>query len=106
MTRIDKALEEAYRVLKKGGRFMCLEFSKVNQEPFRSIYKVYNHNVLPIMGGLIAKDEASYRYLAESIEQFDDQETFLRRLQTAGFVHANYQNLTLGIVAIHSGFKI
>eukprot|EP01017_Pseudomicrothorax_dubius_P033408 TRINITY_DN4474_c0_g1_i5.p1 TRINITY_DN4474_c0_g1~~TRINITY_DN4474_c0_g1_i5.p1 ORF type:complete len:365 (-),score=52.63 TRINITY_DN4474_c0_g1_i5:44-1138(-) len=106
VTRIDDALREAHRVLKKGGRFLCLEFSKVQFEPFSSFYKLYTMNILPVMGSFIARDSDSYRYLAESIDKFDDQKTLLNRLERAGFSYCSYKNLSLGIVAIHSGFKL
>jgi len=104
--RIEVALSEAYRVLKKGGRFLCLEFSKVENPLFNQLYGFYNFNLLPIMGQVIAGDKESYQYLAESIERFPDQETFLAMIEDAGFEYATYKNYTNGIVAVHSGFKL
>ena len=103
---IPKALKEAYRVLKPGGRFLCMEFSKVENPIFSQIYKEYIFNVIPIMGKVITNDSESYTYLAESIDQFHDQETLKGMLEDAGFGYVSYENLTNGICAIHSGFKL
>lgn len=102
----EKALKEAFRVLKKGGRFMCLEFSKLESEPFNSIYKLYSFNVIPLMGKILVNDSESYSYLAESIEKFYDQKTLLKMMQDAGFQFCSYKNLSMGVCAIHSGFKL
>eukprot|EP00331_Platyophrya_macrostoma_P003516 CAMPEP_0176424648 /NCGR_PEP_ID=MMETSP0127-20121128/10949_1 /TAXON_ID=938130 /ORGANISM="Platyophrya macrostoma, Strain WH" /LENGTH=237 /DNA_ID=CAMNT_0017805719 /DNA_START=242 /DNA_END=955 /DNA_ORIENTATION=+ len=104
--RKEKALSEAFRVLKKGGRFMCLEFSKVQNPVLSQLYNFYSFNIIPVLGQVIANDRHSYQYLVESIDKYWDQETFLQKLKEAGFSYANYKNLTDGIVAIHSGFKI
>lgn len=106
VTRIDDALKEAYRVLKPGGRFFCLEFSKVQFEPLSKLYDVYSFKVLPKMGELIANDSESYKYLAESIRQFPNQEALKTRLEQAGFEQCRYTNLSNGISAIHTGKKI
>lgn len=106
VTNIPKALKEAHRVLKKGGRFMCLEFSKVQNPLFREFYKFYSFNVIPQMGKIVANDYDSYKYLVESIEMFHSQEEFKRLIIEAGFKNVQYTNLTNGIVAIHSGFKL
>lgn len=103
---VPKALKEARRVLKKGGRFMCLEFSKVQNPLFREIYQAYSFGVLPVMGGIVANDSDSYKYLAESIDRFYSQEELQALMEEAGFKFCNYENLSDGIAAIHSGFKL
>jgi len=106
VVRVDQALSEAYRVLKPGGRFMCLEFSKVTVPGLDSLYDFYSFQVIPPMGKVIAGDWDSYQYLVESIRQFPDQETFKKMIKNAGFRFVSYENLTFGVAAIHSGFKI
>ncbi len=104
--RIDKALAEAYRVLKPGGRFLCLEFSAVDVPLLDKVYDAYSFNVIPGMGQLVAGDAESYRYLVESIRRFPHQERFAEMIRSAGFSRVSYRNLTGGIAAIHSGWKI
>lgn len=104
-TDIPKALKEAHRVLKPGGKFLCLEFSQVQNPLLNTIYDFYSMNLIPIMGKLIAGDEGSYKYLVESIRKFPDQESFKKMIEEAGFVAVNYTNLTFGTVAIHGGYK-
>lgn len=106
VTHIDKALKEAYRVLKPGGQFVCLEFSKVNNPLIGQVYDFYSYEIIPTMGSIIANDRESYQYLVESIRKFPDQETFLNMIQDAGFKNCYYENLTFGVVAIHHGFKV
>eukprot|EP00899_Mesostigma_viride_P012763 jgi/Mesvir1/21488/Mv24129-RA.1 len=106
VTRIDAALREAFRVLKKGGRFLCLEFSKVEPAALRQIYDAYSFQGIPAMGRLVAGDRESYAYLVESIRQFPDQTTFAGMVEAAGFKRVSYENLHMGVVAIHSGFKL
>ncbi len=106
VTDINQALKEAYRVLQPGGKFYCLEFSKVNQEVLAYIYKKWSFNVIPQLGKHIAKDEDSYKYLVESIEKFPSQEIFAEMIRDAGFRNVGYKNLSSGIVAIHFGSKI
>jgi 2-methoxy-6-polyprenyl-1,4-benzoquinol methylase len=105
-TNLDKVVKEAYRVLKKGGRFMCLEFSHVQVPILSSIYDFYSFNIIPQMGGIIANDKESYQYLVESIRNFPNQETFKDVIKSAGFEAVNYVNLSGGICAIHSGIKL
>jgi demethylmenaquinone methyltransferase/2-methoxy-6-polyprenyl-1,4-benzoquinol methylase len=100
------ALSSMRRVLKPGGQLLVLEFSKPVAPGLKPFYDAYSFNVLPALGRWIAKDAASYRYLAESIRMHPDQETLLRMLEDAGFGAARYHNLTGGIVALHRGYKI
>jgi demethylmenaquinone methyltransferase/2-methoxy-6-polyprenyl-1,4-benzoquinol methylase len=104
MTHKDKALEEMHRVLKRGGRLIVLEFSKV-WKPIEKLYDLYSFKLLPLMGRLVAKDEASYRYLAESIRMHPAQEELAQMMRAAGFERAEFFNLTAGVVAIHRGAK-
>ena len=105
VTHKDQALAEIYRVLKPGGQAFILEFSKVHNPLLNQAYDFYSFNILPKMGKLIAKDEASYQYLAESIRMHPDQETLKSMMLTAGFDRATYMNMTGGIVALHRGWK-
>lgn len=106
VTRIQDALNEAFRVLRPGGRIMVLEFSQIPNDMLQKAYDLYSFNVIPKMGKLIADDEASYQYLVESIRKFPDQETFAGMIRSAGFDRVKYRNLSLGIAALHSGWKI
>lgn len=106
VTHIDTALAEAHRVLRPGGRFYCLEFSRVNTAFLRKIYDVYSDSVIPHMGQMIAKDKDSYQYLVESIRKFPNQKQLIGRLKQAGFAGVQCKNLTFGVAAIHKGWKI
>tara|TARA_B110000116_G_C16648760_1_gene496322 strand:+ start:174 stop:926 length:753 start_codon:yes stop_codon:yes gene_type:complete len=106
VTRPQEALNEAFRVLRPGGRLMVLEFSQIPVPLVQKAYDFYSFNVIPRMGKLIANDRDSYQYLIESIRKFPNQETFLSMVRQAGFENANYRNLSLGIAALHSGWKI
>ena len=106
VTRPQEALNEAFRVLRPGGRLMVLEFSQIPNELMQKVYDLYSFNIIPKMGQVIANDSASYQYLVESIRQFPDQETFLSMVRKAGFDNAKYRNLSLGIACLHSGWKI
>jgi len=105
VTDLDKSLNEAFRVLKNGGRFFCLEFSKVENEILKNIYKKYSQ-IIPSIGRFIAGNQMPYDYLVQSIEKFYDQEEFSKKLVDTGFVNVEYRNLTNGIAAIHAGWKI
>ena len=106
VTHPKDALNEAFRVLRPGGRLMVLEFSQIPVPLAQKAYDLYSFNVIPRMGKLIANDRDSYQYLVESIRKFPDQETFLGMVRQAGFKNTNYRNLSLGIAALHSGWKI
>ena len=106
VTRPQDALAEAYRVLKPGGRLMVLEFSQLPNPGMQKLYDLYSFNVIPRMGQIIANDRDSYQYLVESIRKFPDQETFAAMIRNAGFGQVKYRNLTMGVAALHSGWKI
>jgi len=106
VTRIDAALAEARRVLRPGGRFICLEFSKVAVPLLARPYDLYSFEVLPRLGRWVAGDEEAYRYLAESIRRFPPQDELVQRMQGAGFEQVKYRNLTGGIAAMHSGWRL
>ena len=106
VTHIDAALSEAYRVLRPGGRFLCLEFSTVEVPLLDTLYDAYSFNAIPALGGLVAGDSAAYRYLVESIRRFPDQKTFMRLIENAGFERVRYRNLTGGIAALHSAWRL
>jgi demethylmenaquinone methyltransferase/2-methoxy-6-polyprenyl-1,4-benzoquinol methylase len=106
VTRIPDALAEAYRVLKPGGRLMVLEFSQLPNPALQWAYDRYSFNVIPAMGQLIANDRDSYQYLVESIRKFPDQDSFAGMIRQTGFDQVKFRNLTMGIAALHSGWKI
>ncbi len=106
VTHIDRALAEARRVLKPGGRFFCLEFSQVVMPILDQIYDQYSFKILPNMGQLVANDRESYQYLAESIRRFPPQDDLISMMQTAGFEKCSYRNHTGGVAAIHCGWRI
>ena len=106
VTRVQDALSEAYRVLKPGGRFLCLEFSQIPSPGLQWIYDRYSFNIIPPMGQAITGDRDSYQYLVESIRRFPEQETYVSMIRDAGFGQVKYRNFSMGIVALHSGWRL
>ncbi|OYW51534.1 MAG: bifunctional demethylmenaquinone methyltransferase/2-methoxy-6-polyprenyl-1,4-benzoquinol methylase [Rhodobacterales bacterium 32-66-7] len=106
VTRIADALAEAYRVLRPGGRLMVLEFSQIPNDLLQKVYDLYSFTLIPAMGQVVTGDRASYQYLVESIRKFPDQDRFLGMIRDAGFGQAKYRNLTMGVAALHSGWKL
>ena len=104
--RIDRALAEAYRVLKRGGRFQCLEFSQPDVPLLERVYDAYSFNVIPQIGRMVTGDAQPYQYLVESIREFPNPERFRMMIEDAGFARASYERLTGGVVCIHSGWKL
>jgi demethylmenaquinone methyltransferase/2-methoxy-6-polyprenyl-1,4-benzoquinol methylase len=104
--RIDRALAEAHRVLKIGGRFLCLEFSAIDVPGLDRLYELYSFNVIPSIGRAVTGDAESYRYLVESIRRFPRPERFADMMREAGFRRASFQRLTGGVVALHSGWRL
>jgi demethylmenaquinone methyltransferase/2-methoxy-6-polyprenyl-1,4-benzoquinol methylase len=106
VTRVEDAIAEAHRILRPGGRFLVLEFGRVPEVGLRRLYDLYSFAVIPRLGQAIAGDRASYRYLVESIRRFPDQETFAAMIAAGGFGQVRYRNLSMGIAALHSGWKL
>jgi demethylmenaquinone methyltransferase / 2-methoxy-6-polyprenyl-1,4-benzoquinol methylase len=104
--RIDLALSEAFRVLRRGGRFLCLEFSQVDVASLDKLYEAYSFRAIPAIGRLVTGDGEAYRYLVESIRRFPAAEDFRAMIEQAGFARATYTKLSGGVVAIHSGWKL
>jgi len=105
MVNLNKAIDEAYRVLKPGGIFMCVEFSQVNNALIRSFYDWYSFQIIPVIGEVVSNDFKSYQYLVESIRKFPEKETFKQMLEDGGFKLVSYEDLSCGIAAIHTGYK-
>lgn len=103
---VQKSLEEAYRVLKPGGRYICLEFAKVDNPIVNSVYKAFSYNVIPMMGQLVANDKDSYQYLVESIDKFYSQEEMREKLEQAGFSDVSVIDMTYGVCAMYNGYKL
>jgi demethylmenaquinone methyltransferase / 2-methoxy-6-polyprenyl-1,4-benzoquinol methylase len=104
--RIEAALREAYRVLRIGGRFLCLEFSAVDLPGFDAIYDFYSFNVIPMLGRIVTGDAEAYRYLVESIRRFPRPNAFADMMRAAGFARVSFQRMSGGIVALHSGWRL
>jgi len=104
--RIERALAEAYRVLKIGGRFLCLEFSSVDLPGLSSLYDVYSFNVIPRVGEAVTGDRDAYQYLVESIRKFPKPPAFAKMIEAAGFRRVSFSSMTAGVVALHSGWKL
>jgi 2-methoxy-6-polyprenyl-1,4-benzoquinol methylase len=105
VTNTKAAVADAYRCLKPGGKYMILEFSHMENDVLRSVYDFYSFNVIPKLGEIVARDRGSYQYLVESIRKFPRQEQLKEMMQDVGFKHVTYENLTGGMVAIHTGYK-
>ena len=103
---IERALAEAFRVLKIGGKFVCLEFSSVDVPALDRLYDLYSFNVIPALGGVVAGDAESYRYLVESIRRFPKPQAFATMLRAAGFARVSFQTISGGIVTLHSGWRL
>lgn len=106
VTRVEQALSEAYRVLKPGGRFFCLEFSPVETPIFDKIYDWYSFNVIPRIGEVVTGDRDSYQYLVESIRKFPDRRRFARMIEAAGFSRVEWMDMSAGVVALHGGWRL
>ena len=106
MPRIEQALAEAYRVLKIGGKFVCLEFSAIDVPGLDRLYDFYSFNVIPALGRAVTGDAESYRYLVESIRRFPSPQDFAAMLRAAGFARVSFQSMSGGIVALHCGWRL
>ena len=104
--RIDRALSEAFRVLKHGGRFLCLEFSSVDVPGLEALYELYSFQVIPRIGAAVTGDREAYQYLVESIRKFPKPKAFARMIEQAGFRRVSFKTMTGGVVALHSGWKL
>ena len=106
ITNINKSINEAYRILKPGGIFYCLEFSTPESNIIDSMYKNYKKNIIPWIGAKVTNNQKAYKYLDESIDLFPNQERLLNKIKEIGFIECNYINIFNGIVTVHKGFKV
>jgi demethylmenaquinone methyltransferase/2-methoxy-6-polyprenyl-1,4-benzoquinol methylase len=106
VTNIDLALKEAYRVLKPFGKFICLEFSTINNSILENLYKAYSFNIVPKIGKIVTSNENAYKYLVETIDLFPNQEKFKSMIENTEFRNVKYKNLSFGIASIHTAYKI
>jgi demethylmenaquinone methyltransferase/2-methoxy-6-polyprenyl-1,4-benzoquinol methylase len=106
VTHLERALGEAYRTLRPGGRFLCLEFSRVDVPILDRLYDLWSFKAIPAIGQVVARDRAAYEYLVESIRRFPPQQAFAKMIESAGFARVTWRNLTGGIAAMHSGWKL
>ena len=106
VTHVENVLKEAFRILKPGGKFLCLEFSKVDSAVIAEIYDFYSFKIIPKLGKMIAHSEESYQYLVESIKQFYPPCELAKMMEDAGYYSVKFQKLCFGVVAIHSGYKV
>jgi len=106
VSRIETALAEAHRVLRIGGRFLCLEFSTVDVPVLDALYDFYSFNLIPVLGGVVTGDAQAYRYLVESIRRFPAPEALARMMREAGFARVSFERMTAGVVALHSGWRL
>src|SRR5262249_28719636 len=104
--RIETALSEAFRVLRRGARFLCLEFSTVDVPGLDALYELYSFNIIPALGHAVTGDAEAYRYLVESIRRFPKPQSFAKMIEAAGFQRVSVRPLTGGIVALHSGWRL
>jgi ubiquinone/menaquinone biosynthesis methyltransferase len=106
VTHIDKALKEAHRVLKPGGKFVCLEFSNVTSDVIKKFYDFYSFKIIPLVGKFVADSPQSYEYLVESIRKFPTATAFSEMIKEAGFNCIEFRKMSFGVVAIHVGYKV
>lgn len=106
VTNIQKALNEAHRVLRPGGKFVCLEFSRVENDILSNLYDFYSINIIPKMGNIIAGDSDSYKYLVESIRMFPSQNEFIKMMELSGFKVCKYENLSFGVASLYTGYRV
>ncbi len=106
VTHIDNVLEESFRILKPGGKFLCLEFSQVQNQNFKNIYKAYSFHIIPLIGKIVANSQSSYEYLVQSIENFLTAKELKQKMEKSGYYNVKFIRYLNGIVALHTGYKI